>query len=470
MRRNMLQSPLRPVTLLFAVLVLTGTSVCDATEPSRVDLGEQLFSHAFPNTNGRSCATCHVPKDHFTLTPAHVKKLLADNRYDPLFNVIDADDPAAKQLTFEHLKRGLVRIWLPLPENVDVIDMAGKVTTPPDRKIFVWRSVPSIADGALTAPYQLDGRAATLEKQAQAAIQSHSEGGAVSKKELELIAEFVRAQFSSERTRKVAAELASGVELAKVSDAEASLKLSPEEMRGKDVYEKVCASCHGGANKATIVDRKIHDLAFPALKSDGTVLYKVPTTNPPAPVLASQPDNEFINVGTAMENFLAQIGVTEQTEHRILTRGVRFPAYRLRFYKGVSRAEVVADLPPMVPPWNLFRADHDGNPIQGPNLFPLQMFTTDPGRALITGNPYDFEAFDIPTLRGIGNTAPYFHNNIAETLEDAVELYSDHFLAKFPSLSLPGEKKPDPDGENSDAPDALTTGQKRDLVAFLKRL
>jgi cytochrome c peroxidase len=464
---------LRPHLQLLAALVVMSLNSCDAAEPSAVDRGERgerLFSQAFPNTNGRSCATCHVPEDNFTLTPAHVTKLWESNPHNPLFNAIDADDPKANPLTFEHLKKGLVRVWLTLPDNVDVIDWFGNVTTPPDRKIFVWRSVPSIADSALTAPYQLDGRAATLEAQAQAAITSHSEGDAVSKNDFELLAEFVRSKFSSERARRIAEELESGIKLAQASDVEALLKLSPEERRGQQVYQQICAACHGGANKATIVDRTIHDLAFPALKPDGTILYKVPATVPPTRVLASQPDNEFINIGSAMENFLAQIGVTEQAEHRILIRDLSFPRYRLRFYKDASRSEVVADLPPIVPPWNLFRGDGDGNPIEGPNFFPLQVFSTDPGRALITGSPYDFEAFDIPTLRGIGKTAPYFHNNLAETLEDAVELYSDHFLAKFPSLSLAGEKRPDPDGANSDAPDALTPAQKSDLVAFLKRL
>lgn len=397
-------------------------------------------------------------------------KLLKSNPRDPLFDAMDADDPTAETLTFEHLKKGLIRVWLTLPDNVDLLDTFGRVTTPPHRKIFVWRSVPSIADGALTAPYQLDGRAATLEEQAQAAVTSHSRGGAVPEKELERIAAFVRSRFTSDRARKVAAELASGVEFGKVSDVEASLSLSSEERRGKEVYDKVCASCHGGADKATIVDRAVHDLAFAALKPDGTVLYQVPATDPPTRVLASQPQNEFINVGSAMENFLAQIGATEQTEHPIFTRDVSFPKYRLRFYKDASRTAVAADLPPAVGLGNLFsRVDRDGNPLEGPNLF-FQLFSTDPGRALITGSPYDFEAFDIPTLRGIGKTAPYFHNNVAETLQDVVELYSDHFLSKFPSLTLPGEKEPDPDGNSIGPPDALTAGQKSDLVAFLKRL
>jgi cytochrome c peroxidase len=88
---------------------------------------------------------------------------------------------------------------------------------------------------------------------------------------------------------------------------------------------------------------------------------------------------------------------------------------------------------------------------------------------VITGSPNDFEAFDVPTLRGIAKTAPYFHNNIAETLETVVELYSDHFLARFPSLTLPGEKELDLDGD-AGPPEALSAEQKSDLVAFLKLL
>ncbi len=462
-RRGVAISTRWKLAALFAI-ILGGVSASPAQTPQ--ELGERLFHQALPGTNGRSCASCHVPEDNFTLTPAHVEALWKTNPKDPLFNAIDADNPKARKLTYNHLKKGLVRVWIKLPDNVDLIDYLGLVKTPRDRKIFVWRSVPSINDTALTAPYQLDGRTATLEEQAQHAIIDHSGGGQVSRKDLELIAEFVRSQFSSERARSVAVELASGVEFDKVADVEALLKLSPAEQRGREVYEKVCASCHGGANKATIMDRAVHDLAFPSLKRDGTVLYKVPATDPPTPVLASQPENEFINIGSAMENFLIQIGATE---HKSFTKDVSFPRYRLRFYKDASRKEVIADLPPAVRPLNSFRVDKDGNPVVGPNFFGLQLFTTDPGRALITGSPYDFEAFDIPTLRGIGKTAPYWHNNISETLEEVVELYSDHLLSKFPSLTLPGEKEPDLDGDIG-PPDALTAEQKRDLVAFLKRL
>jgi cytochrome c peroxidase len=422
--------------------------------------GEQLFRMPFPGAaNKRSCATCHVPEDNFTLTPAHVARVWQKNPKDPLFSAIDADDPTARTLTFEHLKKGLVRVWLTLPDNMDVIDEYGNVTTPPDRKIFVWRSVPSIADAVLTAPYQLDGREATLEQQAQGAITSHSQGGPASYDERERIANFERGVFSSDRARWVAF----GVSL----DVENWLRLSPQEKRGREVYKKVCESCHGGGSKTTIVDRVVHDAAFPALKPDGSgnVFYKVPATEPPTPLFVAQPKNEFINIGSALENYLAQTGATE---HESFTKDLSFPQYRFRFYKDGSRRKVTADLPPAVASGDPFAPDENGNPVHGPNLAP-QLFTTDPGRAVITGNPYDFEAFDIPTLRGIGKTAPYWHNNISGTLEAVVELYSDHLLSKFPTLILPGDKEEDPNGEPGPE-QAMTRQQKDDLVAFLKRL
>jgi cytochrome c peroxidase len=343
---------------------------------------------------------------------------------------------------------------------MDVIGEGGNVITPPDRKIFVWRSVPSIADAVLTAPYQLDGREANLEQQAQGAVSSHSEGGTISKKELKRIADFERSVFSSERARWVARGAS--------FDVEDMLALTPQEQRGRQVYKNVCESCHGAGNKTTIVDRVVHDTAFPALRSDGSgnVLYVVPKTNPPTVVLAAQPRNEFINVGTPMENFMVQLGATE---HESFTKDVSFPMYRFRFYKNASRNEIIADLPAPLPPDDPFadRVDSDGNPLTGPNFGP-QLFTTDPGRAAITGNPYDFEAFDIPTLRGIGKTAPYWHNNISATLEQVVELYSDHLLCRFPTLNQPGEKEQDEDGDP--CIEAMTRQQKDDLVAFLKRL
>ena len=72
--------------------------------------------------------------------------------------------------------------------------------------------------------------------------------------------------------------------------------------------------------------------------------------------------------------------------------------------------------------------------------------TTDPGRALISGNFADVGKFKGPTLRGLSARAPYFHNGSALTLEDVVNFYDSRFQIGF------------------------TAQEKSDLAAFLSSL
>ena len=100
------------------------------------------------------------------------------------------------------------------------------------------------------------------------------------------------------------------------------------------------------------------------------------------------------------------------------------------------------------------------------------MTSPDPGRALITGRADDFfpfppgsfdhlNAFKIPPLRGVRDTAPYFHDNSAKTLEDVVDHYRRFFLVVS-----------DPDGpdKEQDPLIVLTPQDVSDIVAYLKLL
>ncbi len=84
--------------------------------------------------------------------------------------------------------------------------------------------------------------------------------------------------------------------------------------------------------------------------------------------------------------------------------------------------------------------------------------TPDPGLALTTGRSTDVNFFKIPTLWGIKNTAPYFHDNSALTLEELVDHYENH-LATF----LPRNR-------DFPTPHVPTAQDKADIVAFLKLL
>jgi len=72
--------------------------------------------------------------------------------------------------------------------------------------------------------------------------------------------------------------------------------------------------------------------------------------------------------------------------------------------------------------------------------------TTDPGRAMITGKFADISKVKGPVLRGLASRAPYFHNGSAGTLADAVEFYDKRFTIGF------------------------TAQEKADLIAFLNAL
>jgi cytochrome c peroxidase len=429
--------------------------------------GRSSFTTALPNSNGRSCATCHVLEDATTLLPESVAARLETNPEDPLFDRLDADDPTADVLSFEHLRKGLVRVNLHLPDNMDVIDLEGRVITPPDRTIFVWRGVPSVANVAITGPYQLDGREATLESQAQAALKNHSELLEVERHPLERIADFQRELFSSPRARFVAKLIELGLPLEEVPIPEEFMPLSLEEKRGRDVYDAACQPCHGSASTDRIVNREVHDLFFSEVGPDGNVRFEVVPGRGPVGVPLARPDDEFLNVGFGYASYLGQVGLQPA-----FNDDVELPRYRFRFYADAARTQPVTDLPP-VPvtvsgdPLDLRPAlDERGAPIVGPNRAP-QLFSTDPGRAAISGDPADFEAFDMPPLRGIARTPPYFHDNSHATLEDVIDSYSRFILSAITPMNLPRQFPPETPGGRTEA---LSVQQKHDLVAFLRRL
>jgi len=85
-----------------------------------------------------------------------------------------------------------------------------------------------------------------------------------------------------------------------------------------------------------------------------------------------------------------------------------------------------------------------------PNPFnqgqPASFYTTDPGKALLTGQCSDLNRLKGPVLRGLAARAPYFHNGAAESLREVVNFYNERFKMK------------------------LTAKQTGELIAFLNSL
>jgi len=81
----------------------------------------------------------------------------------------------------------------------------------------------------------------------------------------------------------------------------------------------------------------------------------------------------------------------------------------------------------------------------------------------------DWNKLDVPGLRGISRTAPYFHNNSAATLEEVVDHYIEFFKAGR-ALVAPGVVPPvaSTDGINFDR--APRPEERAALLAYLRKL
>ena len=104
----------------------------------------------------------------------------------------------------------------------------------------------SLWDGVFT-----DGRAHTLQEQAQGAVINHSEGPTITGAPLDRIADFQRGTFTSGRAHLVATLLELGLPLEKLPMPESYMALSPAQKRGRTVYKSACLPCHGSATIIT---------------------------------------------------------------------------------------------------------------------------------------------------------------------------------------------------------------------------
>ena len=262
---------------------------CDAVARGRAVFNDRNLRGL--GGNGRACADCHIPSESFQLSPAVArarfeallaKRSVNKNADDPLFRPVDADDfrehgDAANDYS-NLVENGLVRVTLALPPNVRLIDAASCPTLDPvacqptdETSADVWRAVMPVHNVAITGPdevppiwppaprapimdidpngpnrqggYQHDARFGTLQEQARGAFLAHAQVTVEpSLGMLDDLAAFQRALFSSPAVETLADGIASGATPFPDPDPE----LSELEERGKAVFNRSCAQCHGG--------------------------------------------------------------------------------------------------------------------------------------------------------------------------------------------------------------------------------
>ena len=401
--------------------------------------------------NGRACADCHMATDNFQLSPASVearfqllqwRRRFSPDADDPLFRPIDADDfrtNGDSASDFSNLRQnGLVRITVPLPPNIKLIDPA---TNAPSAEMFVdvWRSVPTVNDVALTGPddgiawlrgpnqkggYQLDARTTTLQEQALGALLNHAQIQTVPLPQLlDDLSSFQRVLFTTHRVRALADAVQNGTTPLPDPDP----LLTAVEQEGKAVFQRACAQCHGGPGQST-------PQATPHVPPGPVVRYHSILSQCPRPVDTAIP---------------ARFALA---------------ACPPRLARNARTYEIALSVPTPSPTGIL------------PAGTKVRRTSSDPGRSLLTGfvgGPVpsdDWEKFDMPGLRGIRKTAPYFHNNSAATLEEVVDHYME-FFKRVEAIAVPGAPIPPiatTDGvrfNRRPTPDERTA-----LLAYLRKL
>ena len=434
-------------------------------------------------TNGRTCATCHTFGEAMGLSAAGARQRFVQSAgKDPLFAAVDgANCPNGRQgSAADHsllLKSGLIRIPLTLPANAQftisvVHDPYGCALTPAASGqpiVSVYRRPLPTTNLSFLSAVMFDGRetlvpltsastfranlVADLTDQANTAILEHAQAAQPpSGAQLADIVNFELSLFTAQTTDLLAGDLA---------DAGAvggALNLSAQEyypgindpLGGNPTGEPFNAAnmslfssweglSYSGvrqpADWVRITARKAiaaGEVIFNTLPinitnvrglNDNAALGKPATIVGHCATCHSTP-----NVGDHSLPLPLDIG----TGHTVLPGMETDPQIQA----------ALADFSmPDLPVYLINGCPDPFNPGT-----PASFYTTDPGKALITGQCSDLNRVKGPILRGLAARAPYFHNGAAANLVELVNFYNDRFRM------------------------GLTPLQKVELVAFLNSL
>ena len=367
-------------------------------EPGRQLDGKELFDQETFGGNGRTCLTCHS-KQTGTLGVQDVRRIIKKGDPNDAFLTFDAlDDDGGTTRVAEH---ATIRLTIPLPPWLSLADHPGAT------HVTVFRGIPSTRNTPALDPVLLhDGRASTLQEQALGAIHDHYQNTVEpTAAQLDAIAAFQRtgARFFSSPALQLFAAGGPTPEL--------PLGRTAAERRGREFLvdapftppskKGICALCHGG----------------PMLNMVNQAHSNFVGGSPP-------PGVRFINTGVALVN-----APNNPIQRWIVNDGVNPPVS----IDSPDLGLLLDPTPPAAQP--------------PPSVIPKAFFA---------------EMFKIPTLWGVADTAPYFHDNGARTLRDAVAHYQRFF--NFTEAQ-------DPVGSRSlGGFITLTDGDVDDIVAYLHLL
>ena len=446
----------------------------------RVDRRGAFFQSL--GTNGRSCGTCHVPDQAFGLTAGAARGTFHRTRgQDPLFAPVDGancpdvrrSDPAAHSLL---LGNGLFRISIPLPAKPEfmisvVHDPYGcAITLDPktgQSDISVYRRPLPSTNLAFLSSVMIDGRETVaplddghtflsnlqtdLTHQASDATTGHAQAlTPPSDAQLAEIVTFELGLYTAQsfdwragrlmggRARGGARALSGEEYFPGINDSLGSnptgAPFDPSSMTlfsawtAETVAATPARAWRDAARHAIAAGEKILDTA-PLIITSVRGLNDDPALGSPGTIVAHcSTCHDAPNVGDHSLAVPLDIG----TSHSVL------PSTESNPQVAAALAELNM---PNLPVYLISGCPDPADPTRA-----APFYTSDPGRALITGKCSDLNRIKGPILRGLSARAPYFHNGSAADLSQVVDFYDKRFQM------------------------ALTPEQKADLAAFLAAL
>jgi cytochrome c peroxidase len=467
--------------------------VQNATNNAGVVNARNAFFDTHLGTNGQACVTCHQPGQGFSLTTPFIQQRFAFSfGRDPLFRANStADRPDADFSTLDKrrqayqlfLKLGIVRIGKTLPAKAEfsIVSQSsarfGQLPSLTDPQapgtptLSVFRRPLATTNVRFDTAVLWDGRQNihNLRTQVKAAARTLMLGPDVTDAQADAAASFMTDVFTAQDFDFSVGSLSArgaigGVQNLKALATSPSAPCVPmtDPAQADSFVPPVIPRATGckpvdpsGANAFTLYTAWLNPPQFSEFRSArmavarGEKIFNERNLLPgsPAPGTCSgchsttnignnplvSPNNVdpgfFIRLGLDSPDALKLLAALDPRMTSFVTRTADLPVYTL----------AGEGCPPG--PFNTLPDPRTGQPIAGTTLR-----STDPGRALVTGQCGDFGAFKPPILRGLQPRAPYFHNGAAETLDDVVNFYDAIFGSH------------------------LTTQEHNDLVAFLKAL
>jgi cytochrome c peroxidase len=392
-----------------------------------VDRDEPFFENL--GTNGRTCVTCHMPNQGWSIEPSEVRRRFETTQgRHPLFRLVDgavspyADDStvAARREAYALLlSRGVFRVGLPIPagaefELLDVDDPHGFASST-ELSLFR-RPLPSTNLGFLTT-VMWDGRESQVGRMIHDDLMLQANDATVGHAEAPPIDEATRRRIADFELRLTTAQTHDGPAGRLTADGATG---GPEALAAQPFWFGINSRLDPSSlsdNVFTVFGAWLtavggRGAAQQAIARGETLFNSLMLPAPNNTRHACAGCHNTPNVGSNSTASFFDVGIANVSDLRPRSAGM--PLYTLRCLSGPSAGETIQ--------------------------------TTDPGRALITGKWSDVGRFKVPVLRGLAARAPYFHDGSAATLEDVV----DHYDVRF-SLGLLDQEK-------------------ADLVAFLKAL